>query len=68
MVLTYGQGRIFHTTLGHQSESYESVGFITTFLRGVQWVATGTVSIPVPNDFPTEDQSSSRPFVRSTNL
>lgn len=68
MVLTYRQGRIFHTTLGHQSESYESVGFITTFLRGAQWAATGMVTIPVPDDFPTEHQSSRRPFVRSTNL
>lgn len=65
MVLSYGEGRIFHTTLGHQAESYESVGFITTFLRGTQWAATGEVSIPVPHDFPSAEQSTSRSFVRN---
>lgn len=62
MVLDYDQGRIFHTTLGHQQESYESVGFITTFLRGTEWAATGKVTLPVPNDFPTEQRSSIRVF------
>lgn len=68
MVLTYGEGRIFHTTLGHQAESYESVGFITTFLRGTQWAATGEVSIAIPDDFPSAEQSSSRAFVRNDAL
>jgi type 1 glutamine amidotransferase len=63
MVLTYGEGRIFHTTLGHDDYSCEGVGFITTFLRGVEWAATGKVSLPVPADFPTAEQSTSRDFV-----
>jgi len=63
MVLTYGKGRIFHTTLGHDDYSFEGVGFITTFLRGVEWVATGKVTQPVPADFPTAEQSTSRNFV-----
>lgn len=62
MVLQYGQGRIFHTTLGHESYSMEGVGFITTFLRGCQWAASGEVTLPVPEDFPTNEKSSSRPF------
>ncbi|GAB5562724.1 MAG: hypothetical protein SynsKO_43710 [Synoicihabitans sp.] len=62
MTLTYGEGRIFHTTLGHDDYSYESVGFIITFQRGTEWAATGKVTIDVPTDFPTADQSSSRPF------
>jgi len=62
MVLTYGKGRIFHTTLGHDDYSCEGVGFITSFLRGVQWAATGKVTIPIPNDFPTADESPSRKF------
>ncbi|GBL05335.1 ThuA domain-containing protein [Glaciecola sp. KUL10] len=62
MVLEYGKGRIFHTTLGHQQTSYESVGFITTFLRGAEWAATGNVTLTIPNDFPSEFESSIREF------
>lgn len=62
MTIDYGEGRCFHTTLGHSSESYECVGFITTFLRGVQWAAKQEVTIPVPEDFPTEDKPSYRAF------
>ncbi len=62
MVLTYGKGRIFHTTLGHDDYSIESVGFIISFLRGVEWAATGKVTIPIPDDFPTEENSTSRKF------
>jgi type 1 glutamine amidotransferase len=63
MVLTYGKGRIFHTTLGHDDYSCEGVDFITTLLRGVEWAATGNVTIPVPDDFPTAEGPSSRKFV-----
>jgi type 1 glutamine amidotransferase len=63
MVLTYGKGRIFHTTLGHDDYSCESVGFIISFLRGVEWAATGKVTISVPDDFPTAEESKSREFV-----
>ncbi|MFC1518597.1 ThuA domain-containing protein [Pseudomonadota bacterium] len=63
MVLNYGQGRIFHTTLGHDDYSFESVGFITTFLRGTEWAATGKVTIPVPADFPSKTTSSARAFI-----
>jgi type 1 glutamine amidotransferase len=62
MVLEYGEGRIFHTTMGHADYSFEGVGFIISFLRGVEWVATGKVSIPIPEDFPTANKSSSRKF------
>ena len=62
MSLTYGEGRIFHSTLGHDDYSFESVGFITTFLRGAEWAATGTVTIPVPEDFPTAEASSARAY------
>lgn len=62
MVLTYGKGRIFHTTLGHDDYSCESVGFILSFIRGVEWAATGKVSLPIPFDFPSAETSSSRKF------
>jgi len=52
MVLRYGRGRIFHTTLGHDVAAMSSVDFVVTLQRGVEWVATGRVRQPVPPDFP----------------
>lgn len=64
MVLHWGKGRIFHTTMGHARPegkvAMEGVGFITTFQRGTEWAATGKVTIPVPKDFPTAEKSSVR--------
>ena len=62
MVIEYGKGRVFHTTLGHDTEAFEGVGFITTFLRGAEWAATGKVTQPIPEDFPAADKSASRKF------
>lgn len=62
MVIDYGKGRVFHSTLGHDDYSIESVGFIISFLRGVEWAATGKVTIPIPKDFPTENNPISRKF------
>ena len=60
MVLDYGKGRVFHTTMGHADYSMDCVGFITTLLRGTEWAATGEVTIDVPEDFPTAEKSSKR--------
>lgn len=62
MALDYGQGRVFHDALGHDDYSYENVGFIVTFIRGTEWAATGKVTIPVPNDFPTANNATNRKF------
>lgn len=56
MTLTYGKGRIFHTTLGHADESQQCVGFIIYLQRGTEWVATGKVSQKVPKEFPGTDE------------
>jgi type 1 glutamine amidotransferase len=58
MTISYGKGRVFHTTMGHEVESMKDVGFVTTLDRGAEWAATGQVTIPVPADFPTEDKTS----------
>ncbi|HEY2017496.1 MAG TPA: ThuA domain-containing protein [Bryobacteraceae bacterium] len=60
MTLTFGKGRIFHTTLGHDAAAMQCVGFITTFARGAEWAATGKVTQKVPADFPTADQVKTR--------
>ena len=60
MAINYDKGRIFHSTLGHMDYSMECVGFITTFQRGAEWVATGKVTQKVPDDFPTQNAVSIR--------
>jgi type 1 glutamine amidotransferase len=63
IALTYGKGRVFHTTLGHDAEAIRCIGFITTFARGVEWAATGWVTQKVPDDFPTADRVRTREIV-----
>lgn len=60
MAIEYGKGRVFHSTLGHFDYSMECVGFITTFQRGAEWAATGSVTQKVPKDFPTADKTKSK--------
>jgi type 1 glutamine amidotransferase len=60
MVLNYGKGRIFHTTMGHDIPALSCVGFITTLQRGTEWAATGKVMQAVPSSFPTVNTVSYR--------
>jgi type 1 glutamine amidotransferase len=60
MVLRYGKGKIFHTTLGHDVAALSCVGFMTTFQRGTEWAATGKVTQKVPASFPTAKTVSYR--------
>jgi hypothetical protein len=60
IVLSYGKGRIFHTTMGHDVAALSCAGFITTYQRGAEWAATGRVTQKVPADFPTADSVSLR--------
>lgn len=63
MTISFGEGRVFHTPMGHDDVSFECVGFITTFLRGVEWAATGEVTLTdIPDDFPDVDSASRRAF------
>jgi type 1 glutamine amidotransferase len=45
-----GQGRVFATMIGHSARATQSSGWITTFTRGVEWAATGSVTQPAPAD------------------
>ena len=60
MALTWGKGRIFHSTLGHDTLALSCVGFATTLRRGAEWAATGKVTQKVPKNFPTADTVSYR--------
>ncbi|NIP17139.1 MAG: ThuA domain-containing protein, partial [Xanthomonadales bacterium] len=64
----YGEGRIFHSTLGHigrkatgMPESVRCNGFIATLQRGAEWAATGHVTQPLPGGFPGAGSTSTRP-------
>lgn len=53
MTIRYGEGRIFHTVLGHGPErQMQCAGFIVTLQRGAEWAATGEVLQEVPAEFP----------------
>jgi type 1 glutamine amidotransferase len=62
-VRDYGYGRVYTTMLGHTwagdpCPNLDCVGFQTLLARGVQWAATGRVTIPIPLDFPGPDTIS----------
>ncbi len=47
MTIRYGEGRIFHTVLGHTETNFtkavDNEGYKVTLLRASEWVATGVV-------------------------
>lgn len=51
--IPYGKGKVFTTVMGHADYSMKCIGFQTIVARGTEWVATGQVTIPVPEAFPT---------------
>jgi hypothetical protein len=55
----YGKGRVFHTPMGHDPDGMRCVGFIATLQRGTEWAATGEVTLPLPDNFPTAEKTSS---------
>jgi hypothetical protein len=60
ITLSYGKGRIFHTTLGHDIPALSCMGFIATLQRGTEWAATGKVTQKPPDGFPTATTVSYR--------
>ena len=60
MTLSYGRGRVFHTTLGHDVNAMSSVDFVVTLQRGTEWAATGAVTQKVPASFPSATTVSYR--------
>jgi len=72
MTITYGKGRIFHTTMGHADEgggpSMHCAGFITTLQRGAEWAVTGNVTQKIPWDFPSAAGVVLRPDFKEMSL
>jgi type 1 glutamine amidotransferase len=66
-VRRYGKGRVYVTMLGHTwakeaSPDLDCVGFQTLLARGVEWAASGAVTIPIPRNFPGPDTISLHPL------
>ncbi len=56
-VQDYGKGRVFSITFGHDEVSLGFDGLKTLLTRGVEWAATGQVTLPVlqeARDYPTQ--------------
>lgn len=45
-VKSYGAGRVFGTALGHDVPAMKSEVFRRTLVRGTEWAATGSVTLP----------------------
>ena len=45
MTIDFGKGRVFHTTLGHDTTAMGCVGFQETLKRGTEWAAIGKVTL-----------------------
>ncbi len=60
----YGKGTVLTCLLGHlwptqeEDTAFQCVGFRTLLPRCAEWLATGEVSIAVPENFPTADKVS----------
>jgi type 1 glutamine amidotransferase len=55
---TYGSGRCFDNLLGHDTTAMQNVAWKTMMLRGIEWAATGMVTIPIPMNWPGWQQDS----------
>lgn len=45
----YGEGRSFTITIGHDIDTFRRIEFIRMFPRGVEWAATGKVTLEGPD-------------------
>jgi len=59
----HGKGRVFCTALGQDVGSMQEKAFITTFLRGTEWAATGRVTLPGEIDLPGPETNGVRVLV-----
>ena len=61
MIVQFGEGRVFHTTLGHDTNAIQGVAFQVSLQRGTQWAATGDVTLPpISQSVLTSDEAATR--------
>jgi type 1 glutamine amidotransferase len=55
----FGKGKVLTNVMGHVGETtpLECVGFQVILLRSVEWLSTGECRTPLPENFPTENQT-----------
>lgn len=64
--IPYGKGTVLTNVMGHwwkndkDGPALKCAGFQTIFIRSIEWLATGKVTTPKPDDFPTKDAVSMR--------
>ena len=56
-VCNYGEGRIFHTLLGHDARALHNSGFRTLITRAAEWAATGEVLATCPQEMLLSDSN-----------
>jgi len=62
-VVKYGKGNVYNSSMGHLWKgevypvSYRCIGFQTTMIRAVEWLATGKVTYKLPPKFPGQNIS-----------
>ena len=66
--IPYGEGKVFTTVLGHvgrgqaqETWAMRCQGFQTIVTRACEWVATGEVTIPLPDELPTAEETALAP-------
>ena len=57
--IPYGQGRVVTNVMGHVGglEPMQCVGFKVLLYRSCEWLATGECITPIPENFPTAEQT-----------
>jgi type 1 glutamine amidotransferase/HEAT repeat protein len=60
-----GEGRGLNIVLGHDARAMKNIGWQTLMLRGLEWAATGDVTIPIPEDWP---QTASAALITGLDL
>lgn len=67
----YGEGKVFTTLLGHVGRNQPAEtwpmrdqAFQSSVARACEWVATGTVTLPLPEAMPTSSEVSLAPAAR----
>lgn len=48
IVTRHGQGRVFHNVMGNTTSAMDNPYWKALTLRGTEWAATGTVTLPLP--------------------
>ena len=66
-VSNYGEGRIFHTILGHDARTLRNSGFRILMTRATEWAATGDVNASIPQEMFLSESNGETTYAWITN-